>query len=80
MTDTGPLDPAERRRRREFIRAHHPDIGGNPEVFQRGLHAFDRTGTAGPPVVAVRSPWPPLGVVLVRWRRRRQRRAAPRVQ
>ena len=29
-----------RRRRREFIRAHHPDRGGDPEVFAAGLRAF----------------------------------------
>ena len=30
--------------RREFVRAHHPDTGGDPEVFWRGLQAFDRPG------------------------------------
>ena len=29
------------RRRREFIRAHHPDRGGDPEVFVAGLRSFD---------------------------------------
>jgi hypothetical protein len=28
-------------RRREFIRAHHPDRGGDPEVFAAGLRSFD---------------------------------------
>jgi len=28
------------RRRREFIRAHHPDRGGDPEVFMAGLRSF----------------------------------------
>lgn len=34
-----PVDPdAEARRRyRAFIRAHHPDAGGDPEVFAAGL-------------------------------------------
>jgi hypothetical protein len=34
------LSADEARRRREFIRAHHPDRGGDPEVFIAGLRAF----------------------------------------
>jgi hypothetical protein len=34
------VEDAERRRR-EFIRAHHPDRGGDPEVFAAGLRSFD---------------------------------------
>lgn len=30
-----------RRRRREFIRAHHPDRGGDADFFAAGLRAFD---------------------------------------
>jgi hypothetical protein len=30
-----------RRRRRDFIRAHHPDRGGDTDVFAVGLRAFD---------------------------------------
>lgn len=30
-----------RRRRRDFIRAHHPDRGGDTELFIAGLRAFD---------------------------------------
>lgn len=30
----------EVRRRREFIRAHHPDRGGDPKIFIAGLRAF----------------------------------------
>lgn len=29
------------RRRREFILAHHPDRGGDPDVFIAGLRRFD---------------------------------------
>lgn len=29
------------RRRREFIRAHHPDRGGDPEVFIAGLRRLE---------------------------------------
>ncbi|GAA4828914.1 hypothetical protein GCM10023201_15370 [Actinomycetospora corticicola] len=25
---------------RAFVRRHHPDVGGDPEVFRRGLAAF----------------------------------------
>ena len=38
MTDTQADEV--RRRRREFIRAYHPDRGGDPEVFAAGLRAF----------------------------------------
>lgn len=34
------MEDAERRRR-EFIRAHHPDRGGDPEAFVTGLRSFD---------------------------------------
>ena len=34
------MEDAERRRR-EFIRAHHPDRGGDPEFFAAGLRSFD---------------------------------------
>jgi hypothetical protein len=30
-----------RRRRRDFIRAHHPDRGGDTDFFTAGLRAFD---------------------------------------
>jgi hypothetical protein len=29
------------RRRKEFIRAHHPDRGGDPDVFIAALRRFD---------------------------------------
>jgi len=29
------------RRRREFIRVHHPDRGGDPGLFMAGLRRFD---------------------------------------
>ncbi len=68
--------------RREFVRAHHPDTGGDPEVFWRGLQAFDRPGpgTGGVRVVAVRSHRPLLAAVLLMWRRYRRQHSAPRVQ
>jgi len=67
--------------RREFVRAHHPDTGGDPEVFWRGLQAFDRpgAGSCGGRVVAVRSHRPLLAAVLLMWRRYRRHHTAPRV-
>lgn len=51
------MDEQSRRRlaRREFIRAHHPDHGGDPAAFMAGLAAFDQlpAGTPLPRVVVV---------------------------
>ena len=81
MNDTGRQDRLTRQHRREFVRANHPDIGGDPEVFRRGLQAFGRSATGIPRVrvVAVRSHRLPLASFLLLWRRYRQRHAAPRV-
>ena len=38
----------ERRRRRAFALAHHPDRGGDPETFITGLDALGRAGDGGP--------------------------------
>jgi hypothetical protein len=52
------------RRRREFIRAHHPDRGGDAETFIAGLRGFDDgqqpTGTDPQPKVTAfaRRSWP----------------------
>lgn len=27
----------DRSRRRAFVREHHPDVGGDPELFRRGM-------------------------------------------
>ncbi len=53
-------DPADerRRQRRDFIRAHHPDRGGDPRVFVAGLAELD-----DPPRTGARPPQP--RVVLV---------------
>ena len=54
MTDSGGEDDQNRasdggRRRREFIRAHHPDRGGDTESFIAGLRGFDtEQAPAGP--------------------------------
>lgn len=43
MTDIGDEGRARdiERRRREFIRTHHPDRGGDTESFIAGLRGFD---------------------------------------
>jgi len=46
------VEDAERRRR-EFIRAHHPDRGGDPEIFVEGLHSFDADREADWPLPRV---------------------------
>ena len=51
-----------RRRRREFIRAHHPDRGGDADFFAAGLRAFDTGGEPDPRqlpkvVIIKRRPW-----------------------
>jgi len=50
------------RRRREFIREHHPDRGGDAESFIAGLRAIEdeRKAEAPPPrvVVVPHRPWP----------------------
>ncbi len=82
VNNTGQLDRQARQDRRAFVRANHPDVGGDPEVFLRGLQAFGRSasGSSRVRVVAVRSHRPPVALVLSLWRRHRQRHAAPRVQ
>ncbi|SDM73339.1 hypothetical protein [Allokutzneria albata] len=78
-------DPARQRRAaiREFVRANHPDVGGDPAEFVAGLARL-RAGFDGPPapagaeevVFVVRR----RGVrgLVQRWRERRRR--GPRVQ
>jgi len=64
MTDIGDDDRAAARRRREFIRAHHPDRGGDTEGFIAGLRGFEDeqapAGPQGPPRVTIipRRTWP----------------------
>jgi hypothetical protein len=68
---------------RAFVREHHPDRGGDPEVFRAGMARFaaDREGNDDPrgdaPIEVVGPlPFPVrLGVALIRtWHRRRRRR------
>lgn len=42
-----PGDMELHRARRAFVRAHHPDRGGDPAAFVAGLAGFDRLLAAG---------------------------------
>jgi hypothetical protein len=59
------MDDDEHMRRREFVRRHHPDRGGDPAVFIAGLRELDtQAGSSRPRVVAIRHrAWP---VTLIR--------------
>ena len=70
---------------RAFVREHHPDRGGDPEVFRAGMARFAavRDGDQGadsrgdaPIEVVEPLPFPVrVGVALIRtWHRRRRRR------
>ena len=51
------LDAVQRRHaRREFVRTHHPDLGGEPEAFIAGLAWFEAHDHRPDPVVVVRRP------------------------
>lgn len=77
-----PVD-SRRARRREFIRTHHPDRGGDSESFIARLAEFDDVPLASnaPPRVFV-VPKRRLPAVLADWLTRplRKRRQPPRVQ
>jgi hypothetical protein len=89
MTDIGDGDEdraAEAgRRRREFIRTHHPDRGGDTESFIAGLRLFDTeqpsADSVPPPKVTVfaRRPWP-TRLVTAAARRIRHGKPASRVR
>jgi hypothetical protein len=62
-----------RHRRRDFIRTHHPDRGGDPDFFTAGLRAFDtgREQNPGqlPKVVIIKHrPWLIRLVTAAAWR------------
>ncbi|MFC4913097.1 hypothetical protein [Actinomadura gamaensis] len=75
---------AERAAFRAWVRAHHPDLGGDPEAFAAGLRRRYRKGSgkgatgARPdprmdaPIVGVRRRRGPIAMIL-RWRYRRRR-------
>jgi hypothetical protein len=72
-----------RHRRRDFIRAHHPDRGSDPDAFIAGLRAFgtEHEHDAGPlprVIVIRRRGWPIRQAIAVA-RRLREGPPAPRV-
>jgi hypothetical protein len=64
------MDDDGHMRRREFVRRHHPDRGGDPVVFVAGLREFDtHAGRSRPRVVAVRHRAWPVTLILTLSRR-----------
>jgi hypothetical protein len=65
-------------RRRAFIRAHHPDRGGDPAAFVAGLAALDNAPighTRARVIIVARRPlWRRVLRALFGWRRVRPRR------
>jgi hypothetical protein len=71
------------RRRRQFIRAHHPDRGGDAATFIAGMRAFDtQQALSEPPsrVVVVRRPNWRARMVIAAVRRLGHGRKPPRVR
>jgi hypothetical protein len=60
---------AERRAFVDFVRTHHPDVGGDPAVFRAGLAAL-RARRAGPPRIGCGGPAGRTGPIEVHRRRR----------
>jgi hypothetical protein len=71
------------RRRREFIRAHHPDRGGDAETFIAGLRALEAEQAPGDPpprvVIAAHQRWP-IRLAAAAVRRLRPDSRPPRVR
>jgi hypothetical protein len=76
---------AQRRARREFIRTHHPDVGGDPHTFVTGLADLDAGPRPSTPArstavtVTARQAWP-VSLTTVMLRRLRRRHQPPRVR
>jgi hypothetical protein len=71
------VNEQERSAFRAFVREHHPDRGGDPEVFVAGLARFGVAERYDAPVEVVTPlPFPVrVGVALIRtWHRRHNRR------
>lgn len=49
-------DEAPRAALRAFVRAHHPDVGGDPEAFREGLAVLRAALVEGPVVPPVWGP------------------------
>lgn len=82
MTSTGIGERSDRARRRDFIRSHHPDRGGDPAMFITGLARLTPSSTTAEPVVVrvVARPRQRVHRQLCTYLRRRVRPAAPRVR
>jgi len=84
-TVAAPVDAA-RSARRAFVRAHHPDVGGDPDVFREGLARLAalsggvRPGSHSARVIVVRTPRGLGRLVAPMLRRWRARNAPPRVR
>jgi hypothetical protein len=71
------------RRRRKFVREHHPDLGGDPETFIAGMRAFEAEQapwTSPPTVVVIRREKWPARLLSAALRRRHRGRKSPRVR
>lgn len=64
-------EPLTRAQRRELLRHHHPDLGGDPAEFVAVMAAIDRLGSSRGPG---RDASPTRGVATATWGRRRRRR------
>jgi hypothetical protein len=78
------VDEAELRRR-EFIRAHHPDRGGDPAAFIAGMRLFDEESDLAeleprPRVIVVAHRAWPIRLALAMFRRLHPEKSPPRVR
>ena len=87
MTSPSDADPlsAQRRVRREFIRTHHPDAGGDQHTFIAGLadiEAGKRPSPPARPIVVTVTPRPawPVSLTTIMLRRLRRRHQKSRVR
>ncbi|NMR20081.1 hypothetical protein [Cellulomonas fimi] len=71
-------DQVRRRRRRAVLRAHHPDLGGDPAELIRQLNLVDTGDRFDAPIVFTRRPTG-LRRVTTWWASRRRTRRHPRV-
>lgn len=79
------MTPQERAEFREFVRTHHPDRGGDPDVFVAGLARFSARPEQAPqaarydaPIEVVAALPVPVRVAValirtLRWHRRQRR-------
>ncbi|MGX5653594.1 hypothetical protein ACWKWC_02330 [Geodermatophilus nigrescens] len=76
MSAAAELSAEDRRRRRELLRRHHPDVGGDPAVFDQIVRTFAPGGPPGADrLVFVRRQrgWARLRAWLTTRQRRRRR-------